>query len=130
MKILLTGGLGYIGSHTAVELLERGHDVIIADNLSNSKIEVLDKIKQITGKETKFYQIDICDLEALEKIFEENKEIFGVVHFVVLFFVLHKVKSKVIHFRLNLPKHFCNFGSDKPCIKSLCKVNSCTAIYE
>ena len=56
MKILLTGGLGFIGSHTAVELLESGHEVVIVDNLSNSKIEVLDKIKQITGKEATFYK--------------------------------------------------------------------------
>ena len=62
MKILLTGGLGFIGSHTAVELLEGGHDVVIADNLSNSKIEVLDKIKKITGKEATFYKIDIFDM--------------------------------------------------------------------
>ena len=81
MKILLTGGLGFIGSHTAVELLEGGHEVVIADNLSNSKIEVLDKIKKVSGKEAKLYQIDICDMAALENVFEENKDIFGVIHF-------------------------------------------------
>ena len=55
MKVLVTGGLGYIGSHTSVELLEEGHEVVVLDNLSNSKEEVKDKIKQITGKEVKFY---------------------------------------------------------------------------
>ena len=59
MKILVTGGTGYIGSHTAVELLNSNYEIIIVDNLSNSKIEVVDKIKQITGKDFKFYQIDL-----------------------------------------------------------------------
>ena len=75
MKILFTGGLGFIGSHTAVEVLNAGHDVVIVDDLSNSKIGVLDKIKQITGKDVKFYQNDVCDKAALENIFEENKDI-------------------------------------------------------
>ena len=61
MKILFAGGLGYIGSHTAVEVLNAGHDVVIVDNLSNSKIGVLDKIKQITGKDVKFYKTDVCE---------------------------------------------------------------------
>ena len=72
MKILFTGGLGYIGSHTAVEVLKAGHDVVIIDDLSNSKIGVLDKIQQITQKEVKFYKINICDKKALEKVFAEN----------------------------------------------------------
>ena len=61
MKILVTGGLGYIGSHTCVELLDNDYEVIIIDNLSNSKIEVLDSIKEITGKDIIFYQEDLCD---------------------------------------------------------------------
>ena len=80
MKILVTGGLGFIGSHTVVELLNNNFEVIIVDNLYNSKIDVLEKIKKITGKEAKFYQDDVCDKEALEKIFKENK-IDGVIHF-------------------------------------------------
>lgn len=80
MKILVTGGLGFIGSHTVVELLESDYEVVIIDNLYNSKIEVLDKIKTITGKEPKFYKENVCDKEALEKIFKENK-IDGVIHF-------------------------------------------------
>ena len=73
MAILLPGGAGYIGSHTAVELLNSGKEIIIIDNFSNSKPEVLDKIKTITGKDFKFYEIDYSDRENLEKVFSENK---------------------------------------------------------
>ena len=79
-NILVTGGTGYIGSHTVVELLQRGNNVIIVDNLSNSKIEVLDAIKKITRKDVKFYNINYLDREALEKVFEEN-EIDSVINF-------------------------------------------------
>ena len=72
MQVLLTGGTGYIGSHTAVELINKGHEVIIVDNLSNSKKEVVEKIKQITGIEPKFYEVDVLDKEALDKVFAEN----------------------------------------------------------
>ena len=73
MSILLPGGAGYIGSHTAVELLKVGKEIVIIDNFSNSKPEVLDKIKEISGKDFKFYEIDYLDKEKLEKVFEENK---------------------------------------------------------
>ena len=73
MAILLPGGAGYIGSHTAVELLNSGKEIIIVDNFSNSKPEVLDKIKEITGKDFKFYELDYLDRENLEKVFEENQ---------------------------------------------------------
>ena len=72
MSVLLPGGAGYIGSHTAVELLNAGKDIIIIDNFSNSKPEVLDKIRKITGKDFKFYEIDYLDREKLEKVFQEN----------------------------------------------------------
>ena len=72
MAILLPGGAGYIGSHTAVELLNAGKKIVILDNFSNSKPEVLEKIKKITGKDFKFYEIDYLDREKLEKVFEEN----------------------------------------------------------
>ena len=72
MAILLTGGTGYIGSHTAVELLNNDKEVILIDNLSNSKIDVLKNIKKITGKEPKFYNINYLDREELEKVFKEN----------------------------------------------------------
>lgn len=73
MAILLPGGAGYIGSHTAVELLNAGKEIIILDNFSNSKKEVLEKIKQITKKDFKFYEINYLDREKLEKVFEENQ---------------------------------------------------------
>ena len=72
MSILVTGGAGYIGSHTAVELLNAGREIVIVDNFSNSKPEVLEKIKKITGKEFKFYELNYLDREALEKVFQEN----------------------------------------------------------
>lgn len=80
MAILLPGGAGYIGSHTAVELLNQGKDIVIVDNFSNSKPEVLDKIKQITGKDFPFYELNYLNKEALEKVFEEN-EIEAVINF-------------------------------------------------
>ena len=106
MKILLTGGLGFIGSHTAVELLEGGHEVVIADNLSNSKIEVLDKIKKVTGKEASFYKIDICDMAALENVFEENKDIFGVIHFAGYKAVGESVAKPLMYYENNLISTF------------------------
>ena len=73
MAVLLTGGAGYIGSHTAVELLNSGKDLVIVDNFSNSDEKVLENIKKITGKDFKFYEINYLDREKLEKVFEENK---------------------------------------------------------
>jgi len=80
MAILVTGGTGYIGSHTVIELINAGYEVIILDNLSNSKIEALNRIKQITGKDVKFYKTDLLDMDGLEKVFKEN-QITDVVHF-------------------------------------------------
>ncbi|MDB1947995.1 UDP-glucose 4-epimerase GalE [Clostridium tertium] len=80
MAILITGGLGYIGSHTAIELLNNGYEIVIADNLYNSKLDVLDKIKKITNKIPKFYKIDLLDEQAVESIFKEN-DIEAIIHF-------------------------------------------------
>lgn len=80
MAILVTGGTGYIGSHTVVELITSGYDVVIVDNFFNSKPDVLDKIEAITGVRPVFYEADCCNLEAMEKIFKENK-IEGAIHF-------------------------------------------------
>ena len=80
MAILLTGGTGYIGSHTAIELLNAGEEIVIVDNLSNSKIEMVDKIKNISKKDFKFYEADILDKDALNRIFEDNN-ITEVIHF-------------------------------------------------
>ena len=80
MKILVTGGTGYIGSHTCVELLQKGYEVVVFDNLFNSKIEVVDKIESITGKKIKFYKADMLDKESMRPVFEENK-LDAVIHF-------------------------------------------------
>ena len=76
MNILVTGGAGYIGSHTCVELLNNNHSVIIADNLCNSKIETINKVKQITNKGVSFYQVDVTDRQAVESIFHPIKLIW------------------------------------------------------
>ncbi|MBD3107139.1 UDP-glucose 4-epimerase GalE [Bacillus sp. AGMB 02131] len=80
MNILVSGGTGYIGSHTCIELLDAGYNVILADNLSNSKVETLEKVKQITEKEVSFYKVDVTNYEAIELIFANHK-VDGVIHF-------------------------------------------------
>ena len=101
MKVLVTGGMGYIGSHTVVELLENSYEVIIVDNLVNSKIDVLDKIETITGKRPKFYQYDLCNYEDLEKIFKENK-IDVVIHFAGLKAVGESCEKPLLYYQNNL----------------------------
>ena len=81
MSILVTGGTGYIGSHTVVELLSIGERVIIVDNLSNSKLCVLDRIEKITGKRPEFVHCDLLDMGKLESVFEANPDITAVIHF-------------------------------------------------
>ena len=73
MNILVTGGAGYIGSHTSIELINAGYEVIIVDNLCNSNFIVVDRIQEITGKKVKFYKIDATNKEELKKVFVENK---------------------------------------------------------
>ena len=80
MAILVTGGAGYIGSHTVVELLNIGKDVVVVDNLSNSSEKSLERVKEITGRDVKFYKADILDRDALEEIFEKE-EIESCIHF-------------------------------------------------
>src|SRR5690554_6018296 len=80
-KILVTGGTGYIGSHTVVELFEAGYTPIIVDNLSNSNIGVLKQIEKITGQQPTFYNFDLCDENKVRALIEENKDIQGVIHF-------------------------------------------------
>ena len=101
MKILVTGGTGYIGSHTCVELLNNGYDVIIIDNLVNSKIDVLDKIREITGKEVTFYQGNVQDKELLESIFEKHR-IDAVIHFAGLKAVGESVEKPLEYYQNNL----------------------------
>jgi UDP-glucose 4-epimerase len=101
MNILVTGGAGYIGSHTSVALLEAGYSVIVADNLSNSKAETLAKVKQITKKELTFYQIDVTDETAVEDIFI-NHEIDGVIHFAGLKAVGESVENPLAYYYNNI----------------------------
>lgn len=102
MSILVTGGAGYIGSHTVVELLNAGEDVIIIDNFSNSKKEALDAIKKITGKDFKFYEINYLDRIALEKVFEENKDIDSVINFAGYKAVGESVKKPIEYYTNNI----------------------------
>ena len=101
MAILVTGGAGYIGSHTAVELLNNDYEVVIIDNLSNSKREVVDKIKKITGKDVIFYEGDVCDKKLLEEIFNDNK-IDAVIHFAGYKAVGESVKKPLMYYRNNI----------------------------
>lgn len=100
-NILVTGGAGYIGSHTCVELLNAGHDLIILDNFSNSKPEALKRIQQITNKDFKFYQADILDLDAMNNIFDENK-IDAVIHFAGLKAVGESTEKPVEYYHNNI----------------------------
>ena len=101
MNILVTGGLGYIGSHTCVELLDAGFDIVVVDNLYNADISVKDRIEKITGKTFKFYENDVCDEAALEKIFSENK-IDAVIHFAAYKAVGESVQLPLKYYENNL----------------------------
>lgn len=99
--ILVTGGAGYIGSHTCVELLNENYNIIIVDNFSNSKPEVIDNIKKITNKEFKLYEGNICNKELLEKIFQENK-IDAIIHFAGFKAVGESVSKPLKYYRNNI----------------------------
>ena len=101
MAILLTGGAGYIGSHTCVEMLNAGYEVIVVDNLNNSSCESLNRVEKITGKSVKFYENDVCDYGALRKIFSENK-IDAVVHFAGHKAVGESVQKPIMYYKNNL----------------------------
>ena len=101
MSVLLTGGTGFIGSHTAVELIEAGYGVVIADDLSNSEKSVVDRIEEITGVRPTFYQIDVTDRAALQKVFEEQ-DIDTVIHFAGFKAVGESVEKPLEYYRNNL----------------------------
>jgi UDP-glucose 4-epimerase len=102
MAILVTGGAGFIGSHTVVELLEKNEDIIIVDNFINSKPEVLDKIRIISGKDFKFYEVDLLDKVNLENVFDENPDIESVIHFAGFKAVGESVEKPLMYYRNNL----------------------------
>lgn len=101
MKILLTGGTGYIGSHAAVELIERGYEIEILDNLFNSKITVLDDIEKITGMKPKFHKVDLLDMPAMEKVFKEG-DFDTVIHFAGLKAVGESVEKPLKYYENNV----------------------------
>lgn len=101
MKILVTGGTGYIGSHTCVELLQKGHEVVVFDNLCNSKPDVPDKIREITGKEVIFYRADMRDKESMRPVFEEHT-LDAVIHFAGLKAVGESVAKPLLYYQNNI----------------------------
>ena len=101
MKILVTGGTGFIGSHTCVELLDAGYEVVIIDNLYNSKREVVQRIEQISGHHVAFYEEDCLDEQALEQIFTEHK-IDAVIHFAGYKAVGESVAKPLMYYENNL----------------------------
>ena len=118
MKILVTGGLGYIGSHAVVELLDENYEVVVIDDLSNSTRDVVDKIKKITGKDIDFYENDVCDEDALEKIFTKHK-IDAVMHFAGYKAVGESVQKPIMYYENNLVStlHLCKKMLEHECYK-------------
>ena len=101
-RILVTGGTGYIGSHTTVELMQQGYDVTIVDNLSNSSIDVLDGIEAITGKKPDFANVDCCNFMDLDNVFRQYPDIVGVIHFAASKAVNESVEKPLLYYRNNL----------------------------
>ena len=101
MAVLVTGGAGYIGSHTSVELLEAGYEIVVADSLINSKEEALNRVKKITQKDFKFYKVDLLNKDALKEIFRKNN-IEAVIHFAGLKAVGESVAMPLKYYTNNL----------------------------
>ena len=118
MKILVTGGAGYIGSHTCVELLNLGYELVIIDNLCNSKVDAIENIRKITSKELTFYEGDVCDKELLRKIFKKEK-IDSVIHFAGLKAVGESVKVPLKYYRNNIEStlSLCEVMEEFECYK-------------
>ncbi len=101
-KILVTGGTGYIGSHTTVELIEQGYEVLIIDNLSNSEAFIVDRIEQITGVRPEFYEFDLLDNNKLDIFFKEHTDLIGVIHFAAAKAVGESVEKPLHYYRNNI----------------------------
>ena len=129
MKILVTGGAGYIGSHTCVELLNEGYEVVIVDNLYNSSPKAVDRIQEITGKTVTFYETDLLDKEGMKKIFDQEK-IDAVIHFAGLKAVGESVAKPIEYYHnnitgtLNLCDEMRNHG-----VKNIIFSSSATVYY-
>ena len=122
MKVLVTGGLGFIGSHTVVELQDEGFEVVIIDNLSNSSKNVLDGIESITGQRPKFYELDIRDKKALNDFFIKETDINGVIHFAA---------SKAVGESVEKPLHYYenNINSLVYLLQEISKLNNQNFIF-
>ena len=118
MKVFVTGGLGYIGSHTVVELLNEGHEVVVIDNLYNSSRDIIKKIEEITSKKFLFYEGDVCDEELLNQIFHENR-IDAVIHFAGYKAVGESVENPIMYYENNLIStlHLCKKMIENNCFK-------------
>ncbi|MFT7587833.1 MAG: UDP-glucose 4-epimerase [Limisphaerales bacterium] len=101
-KVLVTGGTGYIGSHTAIDLLDSGFDVISIDNYSRSEEDSLNRIEAISGVRIKNYEVDLCDLEATKEVFRENPDIEGIIHFAAFKSVPESVDEPMLYYKNNL----------------------------
>lgn len=101
-KILVTGGCGYIGSHTIVDLIENGYDVISVDNNSRSDASILDGVERITGKKVKNYKVDLCNFDDTHAVFQENTDIEGIIHFAAYKAVGESVEKPIMYFENNL----------------------------
>ena len=127
-KILVTGGLGYIGSHTVIELVNAGYEPIIIDNLSNSDLSVLDAIQKITGKEVAFEQVEMCSEQEMESFFLENTDIVASIHFAAFLQVKESVENPNKYYRnnlistMNLIDSLKRSGSSKMVFSSSCTV--------
>ena len=125
--VLVTGGAGYIGSHTAVELIQAGFDVVIADNLSNSDLQAVEGVRRITSAEVPFEQIDCCDLQAMRRLFERH-EFRSVIHFAASKAVGESVAEPLKYYRnnllsfLNVVELMCDFGRPNILFSSSCTV--------
>ena len=115
-KILVTGGLGYIGSHTAVLLMESGHDVLIADNLSNTRSEVLEGIEAITGKRPEWENVDLSDAEATAAFMSRHQDVDSIIHFAAYKAVGESVERPLDYYQNNLGSliNLLNFVKTKP----------------
>ncbi|MFZ4401583.1 MAG: UDP-glucose 4-epimerase GalE [Bacteroidales bacterium] len=128
MKILVTGGIGYIGSHTVVELMNRGYTPVIIDNLVNSDIEVLDRIEKITGKRPAFEKVEMCNFDEMHRFFEKHSDIDAVIHFAALLLVGESVEEPLIYYynnltsTINLLQCMAEFNINKIVFSSSCTV--------
>lgn len=127
-KILVTGGCGYIGSHTLVDLIDNGFEVISIDNLVNASASILDGVKAITGKTVQNYPVDLCDKAATRAVFQANPDIVGIIHFAALKYVGESVEKPLLYFHnnidslLNILECMLEFGVKNIIFSSSCSV--------